>query len=466
MRKLWAAVLAAEMALSLFGCDKTDDIPESVPENSSPTLNSGSTEQSAPEGTQSVSPESGGLTLLCRGESFMASGCGTEDGYYSLHYDMNGDGFLRVTYIDYASGREVTLCPDSSCKHDTERCTSVLGNDAGYFGEIFYYNGYLYYLDVSFLDESGAWTSGADALSGSERSVSLYRINPDGTGRELVYAFGEDESIEHSAVGDGDCVWFIGGEKFIEYDEERSMARAAVRNRSLVRLDLFERRIVEQIPIYGGDNIDKNFLGVCGDKFVFSGVAYPDGKSAEDFADELGMNADVWSGQSDADGFNKFMSGCEYAYFALDVEDKSMREIYRGGYDGARGGFCCGGSLYIPGEDPAIKLDVTSGARETLSVPEGYTLETFIGGRAGYSDGSRGVFFADEETGALTEMPDFTQLLAVGGGKALVTYDVAGVPDADGGLLNAYDLYALISLDDLYNGRANFEPIEMLERRG
>ncbi len=498
MKKYLTIFLAAAIALSLCACDKADNDSESNVESgsgvssSTSSLISGesttdtstgqassentSTEQNAPVGgdnTQNVPKENGRLTLLCSGNNFMESGCGTEDGYYSLHYDINGDGLLRVTYVDYASGQEVMLCSDSSCKHDSERCASVLGNDMRYFGEIFFYNERLYYLNVSFFDDNGYQTGSVDEqefLTDEKRRTELYGMNPDGTGRELVYAFTEGETIEHIAVGDGNCIWFITKENTVEYDKERDITRIVPKNRSLVRLDLSERKIVEQIPIYDSDNIDKKFKGVCGSRFIFSGVAYPGGKSVMDYADELGMNNDPWSGisQADAAKFNKFMSNCEYVYFALDVGDKSMREIYRANYDDAYSGFCHDNSLYVTAADNSTtRLDVNTGKSEAVSAPEGYNLGEFIGDRPVYTvdDGTYREYSADPDTGELTAMTDVQRLLAVSGSRALVVYDTAGTPDPNGGgLLNAYDVYALITLDDLYNGRDNFEPVKMIER--
>lgn len=475
MKKIISVIYAAALALSLVACDKTNGNSESGESSPAVSNNASSAEQSAPAGgdnTQNVPEKKERLSLLCEGGSFPESGVGTEDGYYSLHYGMDGDEFLRVTYVDYASGQEVMLCSDSSCKHDSERCTSILGNSVTDSGELFYYGKYLYYLKTGF-DNDGTISTPGPAMNGHEEpevtgiSPVLYRMNPDGTGRETVYTFGENEAAEHIAVGDENSIWFITKTITVERNEDTGAIRTGSKNRVLVRLDLSERKLVEQIPISDKDNIDKRFLGVRGSEFIFSGIAFPDGKKAEDYADELGMYDNPWSGGTDVDKFNEFMKKCEYAFFTLNAEDKTLREIHRETYDVGRGAVLCGNFLYINTEDGlAKKLDLDTRNTENFSVPSGYEFGGFIGGRSMYvsTDGNYRKCFADPNTEKLIAFENFKQILAVNSDSALVAYDYIGTRDKDGDWLNVRDSYALISLDDLYNGRENFEPVKMIER--
>lgn len=490
MKRFLSVLLAAALALSLTACDNADINSESNTEiggenyssTSSESTSTNSTEQTAPvvvDNPQNVQSENKQLTLLCTGDHLPKDiGCGTDEGYYSVQSNVAGGEYNCITYVDYATRQEVILCSDSSCKHDSERCTSVLPREWDWSGEMFFYKDHLYYL-VSDLDNEGVISAG---VSHSENGYSnepiniitpqLYRMNPDGTGRELVYKFGANELVESFAVGDGDGIWFITKEPTIERDEETGATRFGSKNRAAVRLDLNERKIVEQIPLYYKDNIKKDFIGVAGSRMIFGGIAYPDGKSAIDYMDIL-VPSPIVGDMTGMDEYLEFMSTCEYAFFALDVTDKTMKEIYRAGFDDVSLNFTqVGEKLYIPtGEDytSAFVLDLNTGNTEEFFVPEGYELRGFVEERPLFvtTDGEYKKYFIDPDTGEMINciLGGLNEVIAINSGRALVVYKTVGEELPDGGVRNPYNLYALISLDDLYNGRENFEPIDMLRRK-
>ncbi len=497
MKKIISVINAAALALALCACGKTDGNSKSSPEigtgdieSYSPNSNSTSdpneskvlTEQNAPvneNSTQSTPTEDKKLTLLyTENHSPMRIGCGTESGYYSIQSNVTEENRC-ITYVDYATKQEVVLCSDSSCKHDSERCTAILSNYDSQFCEIFFYKNHLYYLNID-NDDEGAISAGWTFPKGEDYSNAiymanqqLYRMNPDGTNRELVYTFGENEKVEHFAVGDGDCIWFITKEPTIERYEKTGAVRYGSKNRAAVRLDLNERKIVEQIPISFKDNIDKQFIGVCGSRMIFGGIAYPDGKSAFDYMDIL-TPSPIVGDTSDTDEYLEFMSRCEYAFFMLDVNDKTMRQIYRTGFDEISLDYTqIGEQLYIPARNDtasAFVLDLNTGKTEEFPVPEGYKLDGFVGERPLYitTDGGYRRYIADPDTGEMKNWIFDTgtyNIIATRSDSVLVIFKTVGEPTPDGGLLNPYDLLALISLDDLYNGRKNFEPVNMLERK-
>lgn len=472
MKRIVALFLAAAVLL-LTGCDKTDS---SRPEGGSGS----STEQKAPvggdntDGSDKNDPQTtGGLSLLCSNSGdFTNAGCGTDDGYYSVQPYVADDDFLHITYIDYASGQEVMLCADSACKHDSERCTSVIGMGEMLFGDLFLYEKHLYYL-LTGPEEEGTVCTPGPALSGHETAETertrpaLYRMNPDGTGRELLHTFNADDLVEHIAVGEGNSIWFITKTMTLERDEKTNSIYTGAKNRVLTRFDLSERKIVEQIPISDSDNIDKRFIGVCGTRFIFSGIAFPDGKSKYDYADELDMYARP--GESDPDKFLKFMSKCEYVFFALNADDRTLREIYRAKYNDARKYICFNDRLYITAEDNSVSaFDPNTGSSEAFYVPESFELGGFIGGRPIYlsTDGNYTKYFIDPDSGKKTTPPDYEYLVSVNGSGALTVYQFLGTREPDGSLINSYCQYATISLDDLFGGRENFKLIDMLERNG
>lgn len=489
MRKIVSVFIAAALALSLTGCDKTN-----VSGSDGVSVNSGESGSavSAGEGMNvggdivenphNASHDEKRLTLLCRGsESIWGGGCGTDAGYYSIQSNIAGGGFNGtpydcITYIDYATRQEVILCSDSSCKHDSERCTGIVPGGWSLSDELFFYEDHLYCL-ITDLDNEGIFSRSyaAEDYSDDRYAIApkLYRMDPDGTNRVLMYTFGENETVEHFAVGDGDCIWFITKEPTIERDEKTGAAHSGSKNRALVRLDLNERKLVEQIPVSYGDNIRKYFIGVCGSKMIFGGTAYPDGKSAMDYIDILAPSPIVGD-MSGWDEYMAFMSTCEYAFFTLDVTDKTMREIYRTGFDDISPDYSqVGERLYIPtGEDytSAFTLDPNTGSTEEYFVPEGYALDRFVGERPLLItvDGEYERCLYDPDTEELKnwvfDFGGWENIIAMNSDSALVLYKTESEEQPDGSVKNPYYLYAMISLDDLYNGRDNFEPINMLRR--
>ena len=111
-------------------------------------------------------------------------------------------------YMDYATCQEVYLCSDSSCRHDTQACTSVF-SDASYDGRIFLWDGFLYYLDRS-PDTSGTTVITITGETETETRPSvLYRMNPDGSGREQIYTFDDNATVEDVAFGGPGGLYFV-----------------------------------------------------------------------------------------------------------------------------------------------------------------------------------------------------------------------------------------------------------------
>ena len=489
MKKLLSLVLTSALILTISGCDNSDSgnsnskNPQNPAANSA--VNSGANSAADPSNQASPAEENSQneteLTVLSDGHHklFVPGGCSTADGYYSLQrYLDSGDGCMRITYIDYASGQEVILCSDSSCSHNSERCSSFV-TGVPFESTLFFWDNHLYYFESSYDREgnfsAGGWT-GPDGEPSYNTVLStpakLYRMNPDGTNRELVYAFPENLTVELPVVGDKNGLWFIQKEVVLERDEKTGASHIGAKNKALVKLDLSEKKIVEQIPVPMNDNIGKDFVGIFGSKFIFQGTAYPDGKSAADYINILAPRPTMAEEIAHQAEHNALMAKCEDVFFALDVTDKTMTEIYRMGFDWFSPDLI-GDRIYFPTTTSTFSLDLNTGKTEDFPVPDGYELEGFIGERPLYitkemaADGHYKRVFIDPETGEM-----FPWILGSGtsfvieicGDFALVISELVGTPTSTGGVTNAYEQYALISLDDLYNGRVNFKKIDMLER--
>lgn len=493
MKKLLALFLTAFL-ITTTGCDNSNpDASDlgNLGNSGGLSINSGDSggfapnfnDQSKPSGeTGDINPPAeNALTTLCENESsrFYSGGCFTKDGYYSIQRYIAGGKYRHITYVDYASGQEVILCSDSSCGHDSERCASVVTGPP-FDCELFFWDGYLYYFEASF-DQEGEFSSGASWTNADGEityqdtvltiPARLYRMNPDGTNRTLVYSFPEDLTVELTVVGDANGVWFIQKELVLERDEKTGASHVGSKNKALVKLDLSEKKIVEQIPIPSNDNIIKDFVGVCGSKFIFDGTAYPDGKSAMDYMDILAPRPTMAEEIAHMDEYEAFRKKCDRVFFELDTADKALKELCRMNLaEAGRGQSPVGDRLYISRDDDTeFSLDLNSGAVEEVNVPGGYRFEGFVGERPLYitTDKTYKRFFLDPETGGMIPCildGGASDVIAVCGDFALVIYETKGTLLPSGGMENPYDIYALISLVDLYNGRANFKMIDMLER--
>lgn len=490
MKKLLALILTATL-ITTTGCDSSKPgtsnsgnlgnlgnfaVNSGSPGGFNPNSNNQTKPAGNPGGTNSQAETA--LTVLCDGHiNLNPLGCSTADGYYSMQkYLGSGDEYRRITYIDYASGQEVILCSDSSCSHNSERCSSfVTGNLME--SELFFWDGHLYYFEASY-DQEGGFSSGGWTDPDGEPSYStvwvtpakLYRMNPDGTNRELVYSFPENLTVELTAVGDKNGIWFIQKETVLERDEKTGASYIGAKNKALVKLDLSEKKIVEQIPVPSNDNITKDFIGVCGSKFIFDGIAYPDGKSAMDYIDILAPRPTMAEEIAHMDEWLAFHAKCDRVFFALDISDKTLKEFFRINYaEVGRGQEPVGDKLYITRDDEtAFSLDLTSEKIEEFPVPDGYRLEGFIGERPLFVMTGEPYkrILIDPETGKTIPwiLRYQNDVVTICGDFALVISEEIGTPTPSGGLRNPYNQYALISLDDLYHGRKNFRKIDMLER--
>lgn len=491
MKKLLALILTMAL-ITTTGCDSSDpgtsnsgnlgNLGNSAVNSGSPGgITSNTNDQANPaENPGGTDPQAEtALTVLCDGHiTLNTPGCSTADGYYSMQNYLGSGDEYRITYIDYASGQEVILCSDSSCSHNSERCSSFV---TGFLleSELFFWDGHLYYFEASndhegSLSAGGSWTGADGEPSYSTVWVTpakLYRMNPDGTNRELVYSFPENLTVELVVVGGKNGLWFIQKENVLERDEKTGASHVGSKNKALVKLDLSEKKIVEQIPIPTNDNISKDFVGVYNNKLIFEGIAYPDGKSIMEYIDILAPRPTMAEEIAHMAEHDALMAKCGIVFFELDVSDKTMKEIYRTGYDRFKIGYTkVGDRIFFPTADnSAFSLDLNSGTTEDFNVPSGYMLDGFVGERPLFvmpKEPYERVLTAPETGEMIPWVLDggTHYITAISGDLALVIYELVGTPTPTGGVRNPYNQYALISLDDLYHGRKNFKKIDMLER--
>ena len=251
MKRFISILLAAALTLSLTACDKADNDPESSGGNSS-AQNGSSTEQSTTSENNDPIANTGltELTSTVRYNYFPS--CGTETGMYYMEPERIGRSNGYLMYIDYETKQEVYVCADSSCKHDSERCTSYFSNGEFFIHEkpnMFSYGGSLYYLSLPNSSDSGVGTQPSSRSDYEERDRALYRMNLDGSNRERVFTFDKDIEVDSFVAGDGNDLWFYVRTPVVEYNENTKLYYRNSKDKAMIRLSLSERTIVERIPL-------------------------------------------------------------------------------------------------------------------------------------------------------------------------------------------------------------------------
>ncbi len=147
-KRLFAALLASLLTLSLAACDKGGG-KVNIPADQAAGVDFQRNMH------QSVSPE---IDTMCE----------TEAGIYFMgpHY--------RAYYLDKAAKRVTILCNKPECDHQDETCGADLGAYAMWF-----YENRLYFTSADYVYENGGYV---------DHGKRVYSVGPDGTGRRVEQA--------------------------------------------------------------------------------------------------------------------------------------------------------------------------------------------------------------------------------------------------------------------------------------
>ncbi len=463
MKKLTALLLTTLLMLSLAACGK-GPADRNATERTQP--------QSEPQTTQSGKqddPQSNGITLLCDDSSSFSSHFGTASGYYyftesgKIQGEKSG---LHLMYIDYATKKEVYLCSDSGCQHNSETCTSVFSMEE--FGTDclpFVHGNWLYVLNREF-DQDGSTAmdlqGGTDDVKTESMPVSLYRMGLDGSVRQKVFTFPENTTAEKLVFSDGDDLWFVT--KKLSFQQDGNATYTTSSDRALSRLDLSEGKIVSTIPLEFGDHMHHKVIGGTGSQFILCSVEYPQGMSEQDV---MRLTDDDWK---------KLYKNSSTVCSALDVTSGEKKEIYRQANRSLSPSFAVrGGYLYASDyeNNGILKIDLASGEKTTLAeLSQNYIYDTLGDAlccvNVNESQDST-LYFVDMETGEVRHSTLTNQslgwqldILADAGDQVLVVYDYEAIPRNDGSYEILQFQYGLISISDLYHSNENYEPIAMV----
>ncbi|MBO4879373.1 MAG: hypothetical protein J5544_03865 [Clostridia bacterium] len=186
MKKTLAIILTALMILPLLSCGKKpeqqagDPVPSgtiapdvtSAPDNSGNDL--AATDKPSVTVDTSYNPETDADNLYSAAQSCLIE---TEDGFY-----WSSSGNYYLLFYDEGLEEMIPVCSRPECEHfpDNNVCVQNKKCDA-YLEAVRHpalYNGKLYYIDMN-----GAANPNID---GTRLGMRLFRMNPDGTGKEFI----------------------------------------------------------------------------------------------------------------------------------------------------------------------------------------------------------------------------------------------------------------------------------------
>lgn len=474
MKKFYNILAAAAIALSICACDKTNNNPESSNGESSvvSTDIENSTGQTVSTGTENSNTPTEPSVPVCFDKDVPSdiASCSTDEGFYYMEC-RGGSGYLR--YIDYATQNDVFVCSDSSCKHDTERCTSVFSLKEFYIGSfcyslLFFYDGNLYLLSIKDDGSAEGISSHLREEDPNAPDQALYRMNPDGTNRQKIYTFEKGIGISGSVICCGDNISFFTRIPTIEKVEATGRYYRSSKNKTMITLSLSQQKIVEQIPLYKVNGVEPDFKGFANGRIILCGTDYHDGLTEDEriiafTSGELGGGHPEWY---------ELEKNNETIFFEFITETKEIKEIKRAKYNYY---FCHDvvGEPFVSTSDTSAPW-INLGKGNNLSI-DGYKILDYFAGRfivVSNSDPKGNYYFFDPDTGEIklfdlkTHYPGndmfSLQYVTHNSDMALVIYEYDGTVDSGGFYSSLEEKYALITLDDLFNSRPNYKPIKKI----
>ncbi len=387
--------------------------------------------------------------------------CTTENGYYYLSEEVeelsDGRAARHLMYMDFAARQEIFLCSSAGCGHDTADCTSVfLEEEFGGSPMLFTWNGALYLMSKE-MDDSGSvymGAGGADEAAVEAMPTVLYRMEPDGSNREKIYAFDPSVTVEDFAVADEDGFYLIT--KKVSAQQIGGNSYRTFSERNLVFLDPESGRESVLYSMDLNDSIEWEAVGCSQRQLVLHGI---------DFGREVSLeekyNDDTELYDTAADVF-----------LAFDVDSGEHREIYRVGQAKSRSFALDEEHLYysMDGDGKIFCIDLALAEQELLcSIPED-TIWGMVGERIYTRDPDDNTYyFIDTKTGEVSHcglvnrsLGWSLEIVAEAGDQVLVIYDYEAKDNGDGSYSIQKNQFGLISRDDLYAGRDKITPIQMI----
>lgn len=466
MRKFFILISVLTILLISTGCQNNSSVtnPDNTSSGGTP---SGTGENAVFSNHTSSASDASALQLL---HSDLYPYCINENGYYYRTKEAtqlkDGSYAYHLMYMDFKTQQEIYLCSNTGCQHDTEDCTAVLTeNDIAFDSRLFFYDNYLYLLSSDY-DSSGSLSIGEivpDESSGSvETTAALYRMNPDGTGREKVHEFEIGLTLENNMIlGDSTGLYFVTKKPSTQRINNTATYYTST-DRKLIRLSTDSWK---EETIYEFDASDTSEWNICGcfdTSFVFVRTLYEQDLSASERI------------LLDDDAYRDVYNHSKEEFAILNPADGSLTTVYTVPNDPLNSYAQRDHMLYVSvdGEDSIRQVDLRTGKSSTLSsIKNSYIFYCFqdVICCQDWTGEDDTFYFVNRKDGSVSHSGLVNQSLGWSldfrgetQNDFLVIYDYDATPSGD----DSYEIlqykYALIAKDDLYAGNENYRPITMI----
>lgn len=403
--------------------------------------------------------EGGEVTNNSNDLKFLSNGATTNDGYYYLtDYSRLNNGKLakHLMYIDFKTKQEIHLCNNSACTHKTEDCTSVFTKDEFQLdSKVFIWNNEIYVISKSTdtSEQVAMGVLGETSTSNVESNKAvLYKLNLDGTNREKIYTFDDNDTIEDFVIGSGNGIYLVA--KKVETKYTGGNAYSTSSERKLIYLDLNTKKESTILSMNRNDNIDWKVIGSTDRNLILHGIDL--GKQVTD--EEKHNNNKLYKNSSDV-------------FALLDIDNDTLKEVYRVKAS-SRTYTVDEKNLYynIDGNSKILKIDLETGKEETLANLSSVWVDRVIDNKLlcitnnGKNPTS---YFIDIDTGKMTESKlanksteSYIEIISISQNKILAIYDSDVTFNSDGSYTTHSNKYGVISKEDFFTGQDSFQNIK------
>lgn len=286
-------------------------------------------------------------------------------------------------------------------------------------------------------------------------------MNPDGSGREQIYTFDDNATVEDVAFGGPGGLYFVT--KKLGTAQISSGTYTTASDRKLICLDPGSRETRAVCPLDFDDGLNWQIIGCAGNRIILETYQYPDGMTEQDAA------------ALDEDSYMDILKKTKLVYASLDLSDGEKTVICTRSGSNSSSECILNGFLYISddsGKD-IVKIDPLTGEESVIASLSRNDLSGTLGSLlccASYNTAEDPCYsFIDTDTGKVYDCSLTNKalgwpldLMAAADGRALVIYDYKYTDNGDGSYEISRYQYGLIRLEDLLNSVPDYTPVKMI----
>lgn len=481
MKKRMMALFTIMVMLFIAGCEA--DFPASPKKQGTDKQKEPSVENTEKGNSKKQSSKD---SLVWRVDDGTADSFDTEEGHYYIASEENGeDGetFKTIRYVDYKTKQEIYLCNQPNCKHNNKDCSAVLPQEAVSGEGYLFGDGKYLYLAVTPYDSAGntvtsdssAKTDEFISITSEETPPTIYRMNPDGTGREKIYSMDSGYIMEPVFFSDDKYLYTIT--KKVSEEREGNTSYVTGYDRKLLRIDLKTAKSEEIMDL---DN-EQTILGVSGRQIIIG-------------FNDYGRKVTVKEMQDDA-AYNEILKNSDYIITSRNIDTEEEVELKRYKQKKLHSEKVKNGILYTSyeGKKELSLIDLATNQEKTISTEKSYQIEyileegtdisnngeqskgkvTIIGQLWDYKEEQWWDYLIDVETGAETKSTLQNRyhtpinIVAENSDSLFVMSDYENATEYVAWMdvyqeYIAKTTYGLISKKDFLNNQAAYKKVEML----